>query len=100
MVNFLNIAHTRALIYSLGLQIVALLLCTLQLGDLAGFGKALSLICMLILTPKILTTLITSDVRISANALEALFWVVQFGLWFAVFDAVLFWRSQWDKKNE
>jgi hypothetical protein len=55
---------------------------------------------MLILTPKIFTTLITSDVRISANALEALSWVVQFGLWFAVFDAVLFWRSQWDKKNE
>ncbi len=100
MINYLKATHTRALIYSLGLQIVALLLCELKLGDFAGFGRVLNLIGMLILTPMIFTPLVISDAGISANALEVLSWVVQFGLWFAVFDAVLFWRSQWDYKSK
>jgi hypothetical protein len=100
MVNILNVLYIRALIYSLGLQIVALLLCTLQMGNLAGFREVLSLVGMLILTPKLLTEIITGDIGISTNAVETLSWVVQFGVWFAAFYVVLFWHSQWNKKNE
>jgi len=89
-----------AFIRSAGLQIIVVLLGAWRIGNLTGFRYLVNFIYTSILVPYMLAEITLSNVtRLSGNAIETLSWTAQFGTWFAIFYALLLWRSQQNKEN-
>ena len=90
----------RALIFTIGLQILAMFLFEAHVGNLMGFRPWLGLVGELILCPRWLTVIATNDFRIDENTRDTWAWIVQIGFWFALIYALLYSHLQRDKKIE
>jgi len=94
-------AAVRALIGSIGLQIIVLFFGARNIGGLTGFRYLVNLIYTLLLVPYMLADVtLGNSTRLSGNAIETISWAAQFGLYFIIFYSLFLARGRGKKKAD